>query len=111
MPKHIERRKIASLNDDFRSTFSGGQVMLTASIAALPSDVQALIMCKVAIFDEFTADNDAHREHDFGSFHIAGHHVFWKIDYYDERMEFGSENPADPSKTTRLLTIMLAEDY
>ena len=28
--------------------------------------------------------------------------------YYDERGEFGSEDPADPQKTTRILTIMLA---
>jgi len=65
----------------------------------------------VAEFTEFTRDNDPHGEHDFGSFHLAGHHVFWKIDYYDERMESGSEDPANPGKTTRVLTIMLAEEY
>ena len=105
------RRRIAELNDGFRRSFSGGRVMMTASIAALPSDVRATILRKVATFSEFTGDNDPHGEHDFGSLRIAGHHVFWKIEYYDERMEFGSEDPTDVGKTTRVLTVMLAEDY
>ena len=60
---------------------------------------------------DFTEDNDPHGEHDFGSFELAGRKFFWKIDYYDANMEFGSEDPADPAKTTRVLTIMLAEEY
>jgi Protein of unknown function (DUF3768) len=40
----------------------------------------------------------------------ALHHLF-KIDYYDASIDFGSEDPADLSKTTRVLTIMLAEDW
>lgn len=66
---------------------------------------------RVATFTDFSADTDPHGEHDFGSFELAGRRFFWKIDYYDARMEFGSEDPADLSKTTRVLTIMLAEEY
>jgi hypothetical protein len=57
------------------------------------------------------AHNDPYGEHDFGSFEVTGHKFFFKIDAYDIDMRFGSEDPADPTKTTRVLTLMLAEDY
>lgn len=62
-------------------------------------------------FSDFNADNDPHEEHDFGSFTLNGRKFFWKIDYYDTKMEFGSVDPADSTKTTRVLTIMLAKEY
>jgi hypothetical protein len=37
--------------------------------------------------------------------------VFWKIDAYDRELRFGSEGPADPAVTRRVLTIMLASEY
>ena len=46
-----------------------------------------------------------------GSFELCNRRFFWKIDCYDERGEYGSEDPADPQKTTRILTIMLASKY
>ena len=104
--------RIRDLNDAFRKTFHGGRVMLTQGIAALESDVQAMVIRKVATFDTFTPDNDPHGEHDFGSFDLSGRKIFWKLDYYaDARLEFGSDDPADPAKTCRVLTIMLAEEY
>ena len=107
----MSAEKIRALNDAFRRTMTGGRVMLTAGVDALPSDVKAVAIRRVATFSEFTADNDPHGEHDFGSFTLAGRKFFWKIDLYDATMEFGSEDPADPSKTTRVLTIMLASEY
>ena len=58
--------------------------------------------------DAFTPDNDPYGEHNFGSFEHNGIRVFWKIDYYDRNVEYGSEDPSDPAQTTRVLTIMLA---
>jgi hypothetical protein len=107
----MSAEKIRALNDAFRTSMTGGQVMLTAGVDALPSDVKALVIRRVATFSDFNADNDPHKEHDFGSFELAGRKFFWKIDAYDAEMRFGSEDPADPSKTTRVLTIMLAEEY
>jgi hypothetical protein len=73
--------------------------------------VKADALMRVQSFSDFNADNDPHGEHDFGSFELADEKFFWKIDYYDRDMMFGSEDPADPEKTTRVLTIMLAEEY
>jgi hypothetical protein len=68
-------------------------------------------MQRVTTFDDFTPDNDPYGEHDFGSFEADGHKVFFKIDYYDKALAYGSENPADPAVTERVLTIMLASEY
>ena len=103
--------KIRELNDAFRTTMTGGKVLITAGVDALPSDVKAMVIRKVATFSDFSADDDPHGEHDFGSFELEGRKFFWKIDYYDSTMTFGSDDPADASKTTRLLTIMLATEY
>lgn len=62
-------------------------------------------------FDSFTGDNDPHREHDFGAFEVVGQRLFWKIDYYDLDLRYGSEDPANPGITRRIITIMLASEY
>src|ERR1700676_5794402 len=107
----MSAEQIRALNDAFRTTMTGGRVMMTAGVDALPSDVKAMVIRRVATFTDFNADNDPHKEHDFGSFTLAGRKFFWKIDAYDANMEFGSEDPADPSKTSPVLIIMRAEEY
>lgn len=68
-------------------------------------------MRAVQSYSTFTPENDPHGEHDFGSFEIAGERFFWKIDYYDRRYKGGSEDPSDPEKTARVLTVMYAHEY
>jgi len=104
--------RIAELNDLCRKAMGvAGRVVQTQGIAALPPDVRSAVFEKVELFDRFTEDNDPYGEHDFGAFEHDGQRIFWKIDYYAPDMEHGSENPADPKQTIRVLTIMLAEEY
>ena len=103
--------RIRDLNDAFRRTFVGGSVVITAGVEALPSNQRGTILAKVRALDAFTEDNDPHEEHDFGVVEHGGLRCFWKIDYYDREMEMLSPDPADPSVTTRVLTIMLADEY
>lgn len=102
---------IATLNDTFRKTFTGGQVLLTAGIDSMSMDDKANILSKVRNFNDFTEDNDPYGEHDFGSFDYKGNNIFFKIDYYDLNYEFMSKNPANPDITNRVLSIMLTEEY
>ena len=103
--------KIAELNDHLRRTFAGGRVLMTAAVAALDPTVLAAVLEKVRTFADFSADNDPHREHDFGVVTVEGERYFWKVDYYDLSMDFGSEDPSDPTVTTRVLTIGHVSDY
>jgi hypothetical protein len=103
--------RIRDLNDAFRRTFVGGTVVITAGVEALPPNQRGSTVAKVRAFDAFTEDNDPHGEHDFGVVEYGGVRCFWKIDYYDREMEMLSPDPADPSVTTGVLTIMLADEY
>jgi hypothetical protein len=105
----IER--IRALNDQFRRTLQGGKVFITAGVDALGPQRVLAILRRVTEFNSFTPDNDPYGEHDFGSFEEGGERFFWKIDYYDEDLEHGSEDPADPERTCRVLTVMLASEY
>jgi hypothetical protein len=103
--------RIQALNDAFRRTFIGGKVLMSAGIVALAEGEVDQILRAVRDYLSFNRDNDPHGEHDFGSFEIFGDLFFWKIDYYDKSLLQGSEDPSDPEKTTRVLTIMRADEY
>ncbi|QOT74534.1 DUF3768 domain-containing protein (plasmid) [Sphingobium fuliginis] len=50
-------------------------------------------------------------ERDLGYFELDGHRLMFKCDYYAPGLEWGSENPADPDRTIRVITVMLPSDY
>ena len=102
---------IRALNDKFRRELKGGTLLLTAGIIALGAEAQARIIAAVQAFDAFTPDNDPYGEHDFGSIEVGGEKIFFKFDYFDLTHAMHSEDPADPNKTERVLTIMLASEY
>lgn len=117
--------RIARLNDLARRAMGIACVVVaTEGIRALPEGDQSRLRELVETFDAFTPDNDPYGERDFGAIYQGADGVwatlrpvdvavtvFWKIDAYDRALRFGSEDPADPALTRRVLTIMLACEY
>ena len=85
--------------------------MLTSGVQAKGPIFVLSVVNAVRAFDAFASDNDPHGEHDFGAFEICGERLFWKIDYYDRDLRYGSPDAADPAVTRRVLTVMLASEY
>ena len=117
--------QIARLNDLARRAMGISCVVVaTEDVRALPEAEQSRLRELVETFDAFTPDNDPYGERDFGAIYQGvdgvwstsrpvdvAETVFWKIDAYDRALRFGSEDPADPAVTRRVLTIMLASEY
>jgi hypothetical protein len=103
--------RIRELNDQLRRNFADGVAVMTPGIAALGPEAVERIVKTIAVYDDFCHANDPHEEHDFGTFEADGHRIFFKIDYYDTALVAHSPDPADPSVTQRVITIMLAEEY
>lgn len=107
---------IARLNDDARLGLDRrARIMFTRNCVetfrisqeAHPAIIQAQLLAAFRRC-EFAADSP---EHDFASILFRERKVWMKIDYYDLDCAYGSENPADASITTRVITILLPEDY
>jgi hypothetical protein len=103
--------RIRALNDQLRQNFADGIAVMTPGVAALGAEAVERIAKTIAVFDDFCHANDPHEEHDFGSFEADGQMIYFKIDYFDQNMSMHSPDPADPSVTQRVITIMLAEEY
>jgi hypothetical protein len=104
---------IRVLNDAFRKNPHNehDKLVMTQGVSTMPGGFATRALIAVQAFDRFDSKNDPHGEHDFVSVEVDGHLVFGKIDYYDREMEYGSPDPSDPDVTTRVLTVMLADEY
>lgn len=111
MSDYSRTERIRQLNDAFRRSMAGGRVLMTQGVAALGAERVAKLLHILRTYDHFDHANDPHGEHDFGSFEEGDERFFFKIDYYDATLQYGSEDPADPAQTMRVLTLMLASEY
>ena len=120
--------RIARLNDLARRAMGVAcTAVATVGFRSLPESDQSRVRELIETFDAFDDDNDPYGERDFGTIYQPGdgrwtterprvcdderERVFWKLDYYDRDLRFGSEDAANPAVTRRVLTIMLADEY
>ena len=107
----VRRALVRRLNDHLRCFWLGGRVMVTTGVSALGPRFLEAALAAVATFDAFDRDNDPYGLHDFGALVVMGQAILFKIDYYNADLSGGSPDPADPSLTTRVLTLMLAGEW
>ncbi len=118
MNNHAESRidrtpAVRYFNDQFRRSLlpSLGKVLITHGVQTLSGADQCALLALVQNFKDFKDDNDPYKEHDFGRVLYKGTNYFFKIDYYDKSIAGLSLNPGDPSQCTRVLVVMLADEY
>lgn len=108
---------IRTLNDSMRAALPHvpstlGLAVLTPGIQALDAGTRFAVVEAVKSYSAFDKGDDPYGHHDFGAVTVNGNEVFWKIDYYERNnLNAGSEEPWSVLKTTRVLTIMLSEEY
>ena len=83
---------IKALSDAFLSSFVAGSVTITQGIAALCAEVTAEVLRRVRAFN------------------LLALKFCWKLGCHDRDLECGSPDPAEPSVTTRVLTVMRADE-
>ena len=111
MTELVAASRIRDLNDQLRRSLTGGMLVMTRGIIALGAKRQMAILSAIAAYGTFDPDNDPYGERDFGALTVEGTRIFFKIDYLDRALTGHSPDPADPTVTARVLTVMLAEEY
>ena len=117
MEDESKAQKIAKLNDEFRSLLTSkeherlGVAVMTRGVQSLAPAMQIQLLELVRDFKDFSEGNDPYQEHDFETITLQGETYYWKIDYYAPDLIHASEDPSDPDKTYRVLTIIHSSEY
>lgn len=106
-----QTQRIAALNDQFRSTFRGGEVVNSKSLRTLSREQKFELYEKVMAYDDFTPESDPAGEHNIGTIEHYGELYLWAISYYDVDKKGDSRNPANEMVTNRVLVIVRADEW
>lgn len=109
--------KIARQNDEFRAGLTSftnptpGVVVTTPGVQGRGKAFMITAIDAIRAFDDFTPSSDPYGERESGVIEVQGQRVFFKIDLYDRALQGGSPDPLDLTQTTRVMTVMLPEEY
>lgn len=125
-PEESERRMIAALNDAARAAIDTTScVVMSNGFMTLGDADKVAVRLAVSHYDVWTVANAFDTDRDFGilfklvngawtqatpdSEEIA-QIIVWTIDYLDHSLKRMSPRPWDPSATTRVISLMLANE-
>ena len=101
----------AQLNDKARQNLRNYH--MTNGVRSLDGESLNQLIQQVKDYNQFDAENDPYGEHDFGYLTFNSEKYYFKIDYYAKGSNYqrGSEDPSNESITTRIITLMRADEY
>jgi hypothetical protein len=87
----MTRKQTIAANDELRTQFKGGVVLMTPSVWQLPAELRGRALYRMTLYNKFSPDSD----HSEGVFVFAGYSFVWRI------ATFAGE---------RSITLMMAND-
>ena len=110
---------IAAQNDAFRRNIAmegetnvpDGRVVINNGVEEQGPAFVVEALRKIAAFDDFTDDCDPGGRHEMGAVEVGPLTVWFKIDNYDRDYRYGSDAPADPAQTRRVLTVLFPDEW
>ena len=108
---------LARQNDAFRTGMvTGGcpfpgTVVVTSGVSDRGRDFVTNAILAAAFDTAFSEDNDPWGTRDFGTVTVQDDKLYWKIDTYDADRDYGSDEPSDPARTHRVLTLLFPSEY